>query len=910
MKTYPRHWTRLHDRIRHVICSVALIALALVTASSPAATTTQLPRSVRPTHYDVAIVPNAASLTFSGKVAIAIDVLQPTTSITLNALELSFTSVRLSGGPGGMRFAAARVQINEAEQTATFSFGQLLQKGSYQLDLDYTGSIGTQPVGLFAIDYDTVEGQRRALYTQFENSDARRVIPCWDEPEFRTSFALTATVPGRQMAVSNMPVAQTTDLGDGRSLVRFQPTPRMSTYLLFFGLGEFERATAVVDGTELGVVTQRRTVGQAAFALESAAAILREYNQYFDMAYPLPKLDNIAAPGRDQFFGAMENWGAIFTFEYAILLDPSISTQADKHAAFETAAHEMAHQWFGNLVTMRWWDDLWLNEGFASWLESRTTAHLHPEWNGTLSDVNVREAAMSRDSLATTHPVVQHIETVDQASQAFDDITYSKGESVIRMLEGYVGDDAWRAGVRRYIKAYAYGSAVSDDLWREMEVAAGQPITGIAHDFTLQPGVPMIQVGNSTCTAGRTTLQLMQGEFSTDQPGKKPLAWRVPVIVQSLGSAATVRKLVTAGKATVTLPGCAPVIVNAGQSGYYRTLYSSQQFAEIARNFAAIAPIDQLGILADSWSLGRAGQQPVTDFFELASATQASADPQIWRKIAAVFDATNDYYRGLPVSQLRFRKFAITRLAPTLEQIGWTGRDGELDSVAILRNELIETLSALGDATVIAEARRRFAAPASDSAALPASLRKAVLAVVARHADATTWNQLHAAAMAEKTPLIKDELYALLAASEDEALAGRALELALTAEPGATNSLQMISAAARLHPDLSFDFALAHRATVTQLVDASSRSRYFAVLARRSADPAMIDKLKAYAIANLAVGSRRDADTAAADITDRIKVRSERLPAIDVWLRKQVPAHQAGAYARPPPLAALQLHRD
>ncbi len=360
----------------------------------------------------------------------------------------------------------------------------------------------------------------------------------------------------------------------------------------------------------------------------------------------------------------------------------------------------------------------------------------------------------------------------------------------------------------------------------------------------------------------------------------------MPVIVQSLGSAATVHKLVTGGKATVTVPGCAPVIVNAGQSGYYRTLYSPQQFLGIAGNFGSIAPIDQLGILSDSWSLGRAGQQPVTDFFDLASATPASADPQVWRKIAAVFEATNDYYRGLPARQLLFRKFAIARLAPTLEQVGWAARVGEPDSVAILRNELIETLSALGDATVIAEARRRFALQSSDSSALPAALRKTVLAVVARHADAATWDQLHAAALAEKTPLIKDELYALLAASEDEILAGRALELALTDEPGATNSPQMISTAARLHPELSFDFAVAHLAMVTQRVDASSRSRYFAVLARRSADSAMIGKLEAYAAANLAVGSRRDADTAAADIADRIKVRNERLPAIDAWLRK------------------------
>jgi aminopeptidase N len=811
-------------------------------------------------------------------------VLKPTTTIKLNAVDLSFTSVRLSGGPGRASFAAPRIDINQAEQTATFNFDRQIPKGSYQLALAYTGTIGTQATGLFAIDYETAAGQKRGLYTQFEVADARRVFPCWDEPEYKATFALEATVPSDEMALSNMPVAQVTDLGGGRSRVRFQPSPKMSTYLLFFALGEFDRATAKVDGTELGVVTQKGAAAQAAFALESAKRVLQEYNEYFGTPYPLPKLDNVAAPGSSQFFGAMENWGAIFTFEYEILLNPTISTQADKHGAFEVAAHEMAHQWFGNLVTMRWWDDLWLNEGFASWLGSRTTARLHPEWNTALSTVDIREDAMGRDALATTHPVVQHVETVEQANQNFDAISYSKGEAVLRMLESYVGDDVWRTGVRRYIKAHAYGSTVSDDLWHEIEAAAGQPVTAIAHDFTLQPGVPMIRVDDAICTAGHMTLRLTQSEFSKDQPDRTPLRWRVPVIVKPLSGAVPVRKLVTGGAATLIVPGCGPVIVNAGQSGYYRTLYSPRQFAGIARDFASIAPIDQLGILSDSWSLGLAGQQATTDFFDLAKATPAGADPQIWRKIVAVFDSVNDYYNGEPERQARFRSFAIAQLAPVFARIGWTARPGELESVAILRNELIRTLSALGDPTVIAEARRRYAAQTSDPAAIPAPLRKTILAVVARHADAATWDRLHAAALAEKTPLIRDEFYSLLSAPENETLARRALELALTPEPGATNSPQMIAVAARLHPDLAFDFAIAHLAAVTEKLDSSSRTEYFPYLAERSTDPAMIDKVKAYAVANLVVGSRRSADTAAANVTYRIKVRTERLPAIDAWL--------------------------
>ncbi len=868
------------------MCANPSMAVPPVPALAAAAqTTTQLPRTVRPSHYAVSLTPNAQQSRFQAKVTISIDVLQPTSSITLNATDLSFHSATLSGA--STKPATATVKLNANDQSATFSFARLIAKGHYQLALDYDGKIGTQAVGLFSLDYDTKDGRKRALYTQFENSDARRMIPSWDEPGYKATFTLEATVPSGEMAVSNMPVVKTTTLADGRSLVKFAPSPKMSTYLLFFGLGEFERATASVDGTELGVVTKKGALAQAAFTLDASKAILRDYNDYFGVRFPLPKLDNIAAPGRSQFFGAMENWGAIFTFEHAMLLDPAISTQADKQRAFAIAAHEMAHQWFGDLVTMRWWDDLWLNEGFASWMDSRTSARLHPEWHTALADVGVRERAITRDSVATTHPVVQHVATVEQASQAFDEITYQKGESVIRMLESYVGTDAWRSGVRAYMKAHAYGNTVSDDLWRKIEQAAGKPITAIAHDFTLQPGVPMIRVGDAVCRNGQTTVALTQGEFSRDHPNKKPLAWRVPVIAQGIGSTAQVRTLVSGGKASLTVPGCAPVLVNAGQSGYYRTLYSPKNFAAIATGFAALAPIDQLGLMSDSWSLGLAGLQPISDFLDLASATAPSADPQVWGKIADVYDTINEYYQPDPKRQQQFSRFAIARLTPIMAQVGWNPRPAEPEPVANLREKLIDTLSDLGDPAVIAEARRRYGARASDPGAVPGALRKAIIGVVARHADAATWDALRAAAQAEKTPLIKDQLYDLLASSKDQALARRALGLALTPEPGVTNSAAMIARVAKTHADVAFGYALQNMAQVNERIDATSRSRYFPRLASGSANPATIDQLKAYSSANLARGSRRDADTAVASISYRIKVRAERLPDIDAWLAKQ-----------------------
>jgi aminopeptidase N len=876
---------------------VTAIALALagtapvLASAAPAAAvaapevkdaTTQLPRNVRPTHYDVAVTPDARTLTFKGHVAIALDVLEPTASIVLHAADMTFANASLAGAKGAAK--SPRVSVDADAQTATFAFDKPLVPGRYTLATDYTGKIGTQANGLFAIDYDTKAGKKRALYTQFENSDARKFVPSWDEPNYKATFTLTATVPADQLAVSNMPAVATTDLGNGSKRVTFAQSPKMSTYLLFFSLGDFERATARLGDTEVGVVTQSGLVGQAKFALDSSVDVLREYNEYFGTPYPLPKLDNVASPGSSQFFGAMENWGAIFTFEHTLLLDPSISTQADKQRVYSVAAHEIAHQWFGDLVTMSWWDDLWLNEGFATWMAGRTTAKLHPEWNTRLGTVEGRESAMSRDAVASTHPVVQHVETVEQASQAFDSITYQKGGAVIRMLEGFVGENAWREGVRSYMKAHAYGNTVSDDLWREVQAAAGKPILDIAHDFTLQPGVPLIRVESATCDGRTTTLKLAQDEFTKDRPGKQPLRWRVPVIAQAGGE--TVRTVVEGGAATLEVPGCGPVIVNAGQSGYYRTQYAQPQFLAIRDGFARLDPIDQLGLMGDAWALGMAGLRPATDYLEFARATPLDADPQIWGDIAETLVGLDEYYRGDAARRAKFRAFAIRTLAPAFMRVGWQAKAGEADPVAILRTQLIASLGALGDTQVVAEARRRHAASASDPAAMPAALRKTILGVVAAHADAATWERMHAAAQAETTPLVKDQYYGLLSSSEDPALAKRALELALSAEPGETNSARMIATVAAHHPELAFDFAAVHREQVNAKVDTTSLSRYYPGLASNSLDPATIAKLKAFAEAYIAATSRRATDTAVANIEYRLKVREQRLPAIDAWLNK------------------------
>jgi aminopeptidase N len=858
------------------------IPVAVKNISQSVQVTTQLPRTVRPSHYHVSLVPNASSSTFTGKVTISIEVLSKTSSITLNAANLIFSSAQLFNETKKM--LPKVTTLNAKDQSVTFTFADPILKGKYQLALEYSGVIGTQANGLFSLDYDTDSGSKRALYTQFENSDARRMIPSWDEPIYKATFALEVVVPDTEMAVSNMPITSKTAMPDGRSLVKFGLSPKMSTYLLFFGMGDFERATMMVDGTELGVITKKGSLSQAQFSLDASAAVLREYNDYFGVRYPLSKLDNIAAPGRSQFFSAMENWGAIFTFESSILLDPAISTQGDKELSFLTSAHEMAHQWFGDLVTMQWWDDLWLNEGFASWMESRTTARIHPEWNTALNVVGTRDQAMGLDSLRTTHPVIQHVKTVEQASQAFDAITYQKGESVIRMLENYVGEEAWRNGVREYIKLHSYSNTASDDLWIQIEKAAGKNIMAIAHDFTKQPGVPMIRVEDISCKSGNSIVTLKQTEFSLDQKNKKPLVWHVPVTAQLIGSDHIVRALVTNGKHQFTVPGCGAVLVNSGQTGYFRTLYSPKTFAILANHFAELSPINQLGLLSDSWALGLVDAQPLSDLLDLAKLTPLTADPKVWSRIAEVFVTINELYTGDAQRQQQFRKFALVRLSPLMAQIGWDANQSDTPSIVNLREILIGTLSNLHDEATITEALRRYEAQAIDANAIPAALRQTILAIVSTHADAAMWDKIHTDAQAEKSPMIKSMLYNLLSTSEDKVLAKRALDLAMTDEPGATMSASMIRGVAGSHPDLAFDFAIEHIQQVNKLVDSTSRSRYFPSLGGGSADVAMIAKLTAYAKANVASDARRDVEIAIASIKYRIQLRAERLPAIDAWL--------------------------
>ena len=845
---------------------------------------TQLPRTAVPHHYTIQIVPDAQALAFGGSVRIALDIVKPTDTLVLNAADLAIDSATLYG-PGGAAHKAV-AELDADAQTASFDFGKTLPTGAYQLDIAYTGKISTQANGLFALDYKDPDGtQRRGLFTQFEAPDARRFVPSWDEPDYKAVFDLSANVPSDQMALGNMPIKSTEDLGNGMSKVTFGTTPTMSTYLLFFGLGDFERIHQQAGGTDVGIVMSKGKADQGQYALDSASAILPFYNDYFGTPYPLPKLDNIAGPGQSQFFGAMENWGAIFTFERILLNDPTISSEGTRQRIFSVAAHEMAHQWFGDLVTMAWWDDLWLNEGFASWMENKTTSTLHPEWNADIDRVGAREAAMGLDSYAATHPIVQKIRTVEQTNQAFDTITYSKGESVIAMLEAYAGADVWRKGVQAYVKAHQYRNTRTDDLWQAVEAAGADNLTKIAHEFTLQPGVPLIKVDSAQCEGGNTAVRLLQSEFSSDRRDKvvsNPQSWNVPVLASTIGGQTA--NAVTDGESTrISVPGCGPLLVNAGQTGYYRTLYNPPQLAALAQSFGALKPIDQYGLLGDNMALAYTGYQPLAGALDLVAAIPADANPKVLAEGLGTWTALYATFEDEPAVQARIGQRIQTLYGPVLDRLGFTVKQDEPASETLLRPTLISALGATGLASVETERGRLLKALASDPKALDGPLKTTWLDLIARDATPAEWEQLHRLAQNAGGYTERSALYASLGGTEDEALASKALDLAITDEPGATIGASIISSVAYSHPEMALDFALAHPDDIDRIVDNSAQSRYVARIAAGSDQEDTIGKLETYAKAKLGEQARKPVDQTIAVITTRLERRQRIMDQAREW---------------------------
>jgi len=879
--------------MRFLKLRLALPALGLALLASPwtraeepfsfAQTPGKLPKDVIPRHYALTLRPDVASLATEGEVAIELEAVKGTSELVLNALDLDITAAAVDGASVALPAADAH------EQTIRFSLARPLAPGAHTLKLGFRGKIVRTAQGLYCEKYNAPSGVRQMLGTQLESTDARRMFPCWDEPVFRSTFQLTVAVPAGQIAVSNMPVESERPRADGGRDVTFRRTPAMASYLVVLCMGEFEVLRGEVDGVQLGIVTTEGKREQGRYALEATKEIVHYYNTYFGVKYPLPKLDLIAVPGG--FQGAMENWGGI-TFNEAILLfDPATSSQETKERVYAVIAHEIAHQWFGDLVTMAWWDNLWLNEGFASWMGTKATDHFNPAWQVWLRANAQKQAAMDRDAHRTTHAIQQAIHNEDEAADAFDSITYLKGQGFLRMLETYLGEDTFRAGIRNYIAKHAYGSSTTADLWSALEESSGKPVRALAANWTEQPGFPVVNVATRTAD-GRTLVTLTQDHFTLNDPAPAPRNWKIPVTLAPSDDPSKVQTflLETAQDTTVLAgPAGGPVIANIGNTGFFRVAYSPENTKALATRFASLTDSDRLNLLSDTGALVDAGRANVAAYLELVSRIdREETSLALWQQVIDDLDRLDDLERDRP-GRPAFRRWFMARLREPLSRLGWDARSGEASTDALLRTLVINRLGYLGDGAVVAEARTRFARFLREPDSLAGNLRTPVCAIVGRHADAETWERLHALARAARGIEEQRRYFGALQYVADPALAARTLELSLLDEQSTTFAVRMVTGVAYNgdQPALAWDFARAHADALLARLPAFSRNTYFSGVARAFNDAARADELEVFIAAKLPPEARTETERAADQIRFKSALKQRILPELDAWIAKQ-----------------------
>ena len=532
-----------------------------------------LPKDVRPSRYTLTLRPDLEEFTFSGSVAIDIEVLQPTECIVLNAAELAISSCRVESS-GGEALPSSTVLDDKAE-TASFAFEAALPTGPARLEIGFTGELNDRLRGFYRSRYTDMNGEERHLATtQFEATDARRAFPCWDEPSMKASFEVTLVVPAELEAVSNTMPAEESEMDGGLRRVRFEETPVMSTYLLAFIVGDIKCVERRADnGTLVRVWATSGKENLGEFAAETSVKLLSFFNDYFGVPYPLPKLDHIAIP--DFAAGAMENWGAVTYREVVLLVDPERTSVQVRQRTAAIISHEMAHMWFGDLVTMAWWNDLWLNESFASWIGDKAVDWLFPDWEMWTQFVSGdTNSALSLDGLRSSHPIEQEVKDPAEIGQLFDAISYSKGGSVLRMLEHFLGEETFREGLRSYISRHQYGNAVTRDLWNALGEASGRPVAEMMDTWVQQTGYPVLDVEADYGDDG-IEIHASQARFVyehlVDPDAAEDTTWHVPVTVASQGGASA-SALMDGPQADIRLPGVACRRMGQGQPGPGRLL--------------------------------------------------------------------------------------------------------------------------------------------------------------------------------------------------------------------------------------------------------------------------------------------------------------------------------------------------
>ncbi len=755
----------------------------------------RLPQTAAPERYEIRLEIDLAAGTFSGAETVEVVLREPVREIVLNAAELAIQEVAIAGDEG--KRLPGSVVMEEATERARLGFPEALRPGPWKLSLRFTGSLNDKLRGFYRSTFMVPSGptsgagesgpsavpERKVLaVTQFEATEARRAFPCWDEPAFKAVFQITLVVDNGLSAVSNTRVAEERPLPGGKKAVVFSPTIRMSTYLVAFVVGELEATDPTMVGKtpiRIWCVPGKRHL--ARFAQKIAAFSLRFFEEYYGLPYPGDKLDFIAIP--DFAFGAMENLGAITFRETALLVDETAATHAEMERVADVVAHEIAHMWFGDLVTMAWWNGLWLNEAFATFMEVQAVDAWRPAWQRWTTFGVSRAAALVVDGLQSSRPVEFPVVAPKDADAMFDVLTYEKGGAVLRMFETYLGPAVFRDGVRRYLRAHQYGNAETSDLWASLGEASGQPIPSVMHGWIFRPGYPLVSVDAED---GGRRLRFSQQRFSyTQGAGDGTARWPVPVTfrVGVRGGAQDMRLLLSTDEASVELPDRPDwVVVNAGGHGFYRVRYGAKLLERLlAAPLEILAPIERFNLVNDVWAACLAGVAPITAYLDLTARFREETDRNVWTVLLASFASLNRVID----SALRPELEALVRdrLGPAVVRLGWMPGSGEGELQRQLRGDLLRAAGTLGnDGTIQAEARKLYEATLADPSAVDPNLLPALVAILAHVGGPADYEAFFGRFKAARTPQEEQRYLHSLAGFRDPGLLRRTLALCLSGE--------------------------------------------------------------------------------------------------------------------------------
>jgi len=674
----------------------------------------RLSPDVRPVAYRLHLEPNLESATFAGTVEIDLDLATASSAITLHAIELDVEPAELVAGSA--TFVSSSPTFDATYETATFAFASEIPAGRSTMLLRFTGILNDQLHGFYRSTFTDDAGVEHVIATtQFEATDARRAFPCFDEPSLKATYQTTLVIPEHLEAYSNTAVIADVATGDGRRSVTFAETMIMSTYLVAFVVGPFE-ATAVtmVRGVPVRIVYPVGKGHLCAWAMEAAVHALEFFTDYFAIAYPGDKVDLVAIP--DFAAGAMENLGCVTFRETELLIDPATASTAELERVALVINHELAHMWFGDLVTMGWWEGIWLNEAFATFMESICTDHFRPEWKKWVSFNPSRDMAFTVDGQHSTRPIEYEVISPNDCRGMFDILTYVKGCSILRMLEQFLGEETFRDGIRIYLKRHAYANTVTADLWAALEEASSLPVGQIMDTWIYQGGYPLISVEDGVLT---------QQPFAyAESTGTSAIGsiWQVPVLIRSLDDDATETVVVSGENATYATSGAA--IINAGGSGFYRTRYSSAQLATIAARLTELDELERAVLLSDTWASVLVGQSSFDDVLTLALGLADLDEPATWTVVATALRMAN----RIVVDADRPALAAATQriCGPVLARLGVAPITGESHQAAELRAIVLDLLGVLAeDPAVISYATQRF-----DASDVSGDLADAIVGVV------------------------------------------------------------------------------------------------------------------------------------------------------------------------------------